>query len=95
MTPEEYLTWREALEKIHALTKAGHRLPKHGKSKIANLCAKALRMQAGAGVNLGYWLGGLGDAWGLHIEVDGETIPLAFSKTQALEIARRIHEHYE
>ena len=45
-------------------------------------------------MNLGYHLGGLGDAWCIEAEVGGRRVPLAFSKEQALEIARRITAHY-
>jgi hypothetical protein len=44
--------------------------------------------------NLGYHLGGLGDAWCIPVEIDGKTIHVAFRKGQAIEIARRITEHY-
>jgi hypothetical protein len=44
--------------------------------------------------HLGYPLEGLLPAWGINVRVDNKTIPIAFSKRQALEIARRINAHY-
>ena len=36
----------------------------------------------------------IGDWWGMTVKVENEAIPIMFSKEQALEIARRINEHY-
>jgi hypothetical protein len=44
--------------------------------------------------DLGYPLEGMLPAWGLTVHVDNKRIPVAFSKEQAIEIARRITEYY-
>ena len=45
--------------------------------------------------HLGFPLEGALPAWGIIVHVDNKRIPVAFSKTQALEIARRITEYYK
>jgi hypothetical protein len=44
--------------------------------------------------HLGHPLGGTLPAWCITVHVDNKRIPVAFSKQQALEIARRINDHY-
>jgi hypothetical protein len=34
------------------------------------------------------------EAWCITIKIDGRSIPVAFSKKQAIEIARRINDYY-
>ena len=44
--------------------------------------------------HLGYPLEGVMPAWGITVHVKDKMIPVAFSKAQALEIARRIRKYY-
>jgi hypothetical protein len=44
--------------------------------------------------HLGYALEGIVPAWCITIEINDRRIPVAFSKEQAIEIARRINDYY-
>ena len=45
--------------------------------------------------HLGYPLKGVLPAWCITVHVDNKKIPVAFSKAQAIEIARRITNYYK
>ena len=44
--------------------------------------------------HLGFPLEGVLPAWCITVHVDNKKLPVAFSKAQALEIARRIRKYY-
>ena len=45
--------------------------------------------------HLGYPLEGVMPAWGITVHMKDKMVPVAFSKAQALEIARRISKYYK
>lgn len=44
--------------------------------------------------HLGYPLKGILPAWGITVNIGNKMIPVAFSREQAIEIARRIDKYY-